>query len=66
MQTERWGEVKLGIAFGDVFCAVVSVEQLGIEITPQYTADLVEAGMAIKRAANEAFGLKHPDVPSID
>ena len=66
VQTERWGEVKLDIAFGGVFYAVVFVEQLGIEITPDYTADLVEAGMVIKRAANEAFSVKHPDVPSID
>ena len=66
VRTEEWGEVKLDIAFGGVFYAVVFVDQLGIEITPQYTADLVRAGMVIKEAANKAFTVEHPEIPSID
>ncbi|MEK6345988.1 MAG: proline racemase family protein [Burkholderia sp.] len=66
VQTEEYGEVRLDIAFGGVFYAVVFVEQLGIEITPDYTEQLVKAGMVIKRAANAAFSVRHPNVPSID
>ncbi|AXK67875.1 MULTISPECIES: proline racemase family protein [Burkholderia] len=66
VHTDEYGEVKLDIAFGGVFYAVVFVEQLGIEITPQYTEQLVKAGMVIKRAANERFKVRHPLVPSID
>lgn len=64
--TEEYGEVALDLAFGGVFYAVVFVDQLGIEITPEYTADLVQAGMVIKQAANKKFSVLHPQIPSID
>lgn len=64
--TDEWGEVKFDLAFGGVFYAIVPVEQLGIHITPEYTSDLVRAGMAIKEAANKAFTVQHPQIPSID
>jgi proline racemase len=64
--TEEWGEVTFDIAFGGVFYAVVAVEQLGISITPEHTADLVRAGMAMKEAANAAYDVQHPEIPSID
>lgn len=66
LHTEEYGDVRLDIAFGGVFYAVVFVDQLGIEITPDYTEQLVKAGMAIKRAANAAFRVQHPTVTSID
>ncbi|MBQ4824547.1 proline racemase family protein [Leisingera sp. HS039] len=66
VSTEEWGEVQLDLAFGGVFYAVVDVTQLGIHITPDYTTDLVRAGMALKEAANKAFTVQHPQIPSID
>lgn len=66
VNTEEFGKVKIDIAFGGVFYAVVFVDQLGIDITPEYTNDLVRAGMIIKDAANKAFDVKHPEIPSID
>lgn len=66
LTTKEWGTVSFDIAFGGVFYAVVPVEQLGISITPEYTADLVRAGMALKEAANAAFDVQQPEIPSID
>ncbi|SAL44285.1 proline racemase [Caballeronia arvi] len=66
VETAEWGKVRVDIAFGGVFYAVVFVDQLGFEIRPEDTDKLVRAGMAIKKAANEAFKVQHPDIPSID
>lgn len=66
VDTSEWGKVKVDIAFGGVFYAVVFVEQLGFEIRPEDTDKLVRAGMAIKKAANETFKVQHPEIPSID
>jgi len=64
--TEQWGTLSVDIAFGGVFYAVVDVKLLGLSITPDHTADLVKAGMAIKESANKAFSVQHPNIPSID
>ncbi|MCT4654951.1 MAG: proline racemase family protein [Cohaesibacter sp.] len=64
--TEEFGKIELDLAFGGVFYAVVDVAQLGIHITPDYTNDLVRAGMIVKEAANKAFRVQHPQIPSID
>ena len=42
------------------------VEQLGLKITPQHTAAIVQAGMDLKDATNAAFKVQHPQIPSID
>lgn len=66
VKTERWGEVTLDIAFGGVYYAVVPVEQLGLSITPEHTAAIVQAGMDLKEASNNKFKVQHPQIPSID
>lgn len=66
LNTEEFGDITVDIAFGGVYYVVVFVDQLGIDISPEYAVDLVKAGMVIKEAANKAFQVRHPEVLSID
>ncbi|SHM57226.1 proline racemase [Caldanaerovirga acetigignens] len=55
------GKITADIAFGGSFFAVVDAKQLGIKIEPSNVDDLIKAGMAIKRAANEQIKVQHPE-----
>lgn len=55
------GQITADIAFGGSFFAIVDAKQLGIKIEPSNVDDLIKAGMAIKRAANEQIKVQHPE-----
>ncbi|MDN5331171.1 MAG: proline racemase [Tepidanaerobacteraceae bacterium] len=55
------GRITADIAFGGSFFAIVDAKQLGIKIEPANVDDLIKAGMAIKRAANEQIMVQHPE-----
>ena len=52
--------IAVDIAFGGAFYAIVSAECIGLQVTPEQTAQLVAAGEAIKRAVNAALPIQHP------
>jgi len=56
-----YGDVRCTIAYGGAFYAYVDAAQLGLELVPRRCAELVTAGMAIKRAVMAAHELRHPD-----
>ncbi|SHJ85704.1 proline racemase [Dethiosulfatibacter aminovorans DSM 17477] len=60
------GDVKIDVAFGGSFFAVVDHEQLNIDICPENASQLVEIGMAIIEAANEQIDVVHPELPDIN
>jgi proline racemase len=60
------GRVRLDIAFGGVFYALVDARAAGLAITRANARLLVEAGSAIKRAVNEQVRVAHPELPGID
>lgn len=55
-----FGSIKLDIAFGGVFYAIVDAAQIGIAIQPENARSLMEAGMAIKSAVNQQVTVAHP------
>ncbi|MGQ9517034.1 MAG: proline racemase family protein [Anaerolineae bacterium] len=59
------GAITLDIAFGGNFFAVVPVEQVGLQVEPQYARRLSDVGMKILAAVNEAFPVQHPTQPHI-
>lgn len=60
-----YGKLTLDVSFGGSFFAIIDAKQLGIEICPENSSKLVDAGMAIIRAANEQIKVEHPDLPHI-
>jgi len=54
------GRFPVDIAFGGAFYAIVPAERVGLQVTPEQTAQLVAAGEAIKRAVNATLPIQHP------
>lgn len=59
------GRIRLDIAFGGVFYALVDVTQTSIDIAPQNARLLAETGMMILDLANGAADVIHPTRPGI-
>ena len=54
-------KVRLDVAFGGAFYAIVDAEAVGIPVLPSRLADLRRVGMEIKRAVEAAVTVEHPD-----
>jgi proline racemase len=59
------GTVKVDIAYGGIFYALVDAAQLGLEIRPDMARKLVEAGSAVHRAINATMDIRHPQIEAI-
>ncbi len=66
LAVEGIGTVRLDIAFGGVFYALVDARAAGLAITRANARRLVEAASLIKRAVNERVRVAHPERPGID
>lgn len=62
---EGLGSVDAAIAFGGVFYLLTDARSLGLEITPGNARKLVDAGMAILRAAQRRWQPEHPERAAI-
>lgn len=65
LATAEWGDVRMDIAYGGIFYALVDADQLGLTIEPGNARRLVEAGMVLKSAINVRMQVVHPDIPAI-
>ena len=65
VEVPGYGKIRLDVAFGGSFFAIVEAAQLGIDIAPENAARLTEAGMAIIRAANQQIKVAHPELAHI-
>ena len=66
IQTPRWGDIKVDIAFGGVYYAIVDVDQIGLSIEPQHARELAEAGIEIKRILAGQVSVCHPELQGVD
>lgn len=55
------GSVKLDIAFGGAFYAILPADAVGLSVTPGQIGPLLDAAAAIKQAVNDAVSIAHPD-----
>ena len=60
------GEVPVDITFGGNFYALVSAEDIGIEIGLKNSAELTRAGVMIKETINREIKIEHPEKPEIN
>lgn len=54
------GKVRYDLAFGGAFYAYVQAEEAGVTCTPENYRQLIEKGMAIKRAVMKSRSIIHP------
>lgn len=66
IETPRWGRIKVDVAFGGVYYAIVDVDQIGSDIAPANARYLAEAGIELKSLLAEQVKVKHPGLPGID
>jgi proline racemase/trans-L-3-hydroxyproline dehydratase len=58
-------DVEVAVAFGGNFFALARAEDLRVSICPENASRLIELGMALKKAVNEAIQVRHPTAPQI-
>lgn len=61
----RYGNVEVAIAYGGIFYAIASAEALGIPLRAGTAAEIVQAGIAIRQAANKNYAAVHPENPKV-
>lgn len=66
LETPRWGVIKADIAFGGVYYAIVDVDQIGLDIAPQFARELAEAGIELKSLLAEQVSVQHPEIRTIN
>jgi len=65
LTTPQWGTIKIDIAYGGVFYAIVDVEQFNLTISPSDTSALVGIGMELKQILNDTMSINHPEYPDV-
>ncbi len=66
LEVDGLGPVRMDIAFGGVFYALVDARQAGWAIERGNARRLVEIASLIKRAVNARVRVSHPELPAID
>lgn len=59
------GTVRVDVAYGGMFYAIVEAAPLGFRIRPDEGRDLVRVGEMIKAAAREQLPVTHPENPAV-
>ena len=57
--------VRVDVAYGGNFFALVEATDLGLSVDPQYATELAQAGIAIRDAINKEKKFAHPEQPQI-
>lgn len=60
------GRVRVDVAFGGNFFAMVSAQELGLQVEPAASQRIVELGLRIREAVNAQVKIQHPLQPHID
>jgi len=60
------GRVKLDIAYGGNFYAILPAESVGLKVVPEYANEIIALGTKIWRSVNEQVDIQHPEEPEID
>lgn len=59
------GRVRVDVAWGGMFYAIVEAAALGLDLTPDEGRDIVRLGEMVKAAAREQIPVVHPEQPEI-
>ena len=59
------GTIRVDVAWGGMFYAIASADQLGLALTPDQGREIVRLGEMLKAAAREQIPVAHPEHPEI-
>jgi len=65
IEVEGLGEVKVDIAFGGIFYALIDPVQFDLKILPENARQLVDIGTRIHRAVNSQLDIRHPELEDL-
>jgi proline racemase/trans-L-3-hydroxyproline dehydratase len=65
VSTERFGKIKVDIAYGGSLYAIVSAKDVGLKIFPDEAPKLLEYGEIIRKSILKQVEMKHPEDPSL-
>jgi proline racemase len=60
------GRVRLDVAWGGNFYAIVPADSVGLPVDPDRYGQLVDVGLRIMQAVNEQLDFAHPEQPEVD
>jgi proline racemase len=66
VETPKWGRIKVDVAFGGVYYALVDVDQLGLDIAPANARLLAEAGIELKSLLAGQVSVAHPVLTGVN
>lgn len=66
LEVSGLGSIKVDVAFGGCYFALVRAEDLGYSLKPDEARDLVEIGPRINAAAKEQIKVQHPEIESFN
>lgn len=66
VDTEAFGTIKIDVAFGGVYYALIDVDQVGLSIAPENARQLADAGVALREVINRQLNIQHPLLPSVN
>jgi proline racemase len=66
IDTEPFGAIRVDVAFGGVYYALIDVDQIGLAIAPENARQLAELGVALRDVVNRQIKVRHPLYPAID
>ncbi|MGE8064934.1 proline racemase family protein [Pseudomonas sp. NPDC089569] len=66
IETESFGTIKIDVAFGGVYYALIDVEQVGLSIAPEQARALADAGVGLRDVINRQLNIQHPLLPSVN
>ncbi|XP_041464565.1 trans-L-3-hydroxyproline dehydratase-like [Lytechinus variegatus] len=65
LNVPNYGEVTIDISYGGAFYALVSADQLGLDLGKSSFQSIQAAGTAVTMATKDAVILEHPDSPNL-
>lgn len=65
IEVEELGRLKVDIAYGGNFYAIVEPQENFTDVADYSVSDLLRLGRAVQRAANSAVEVVHPEIPTI-
>lgn len=60
VDVEGIGSVEFDVAYGGAFYAFVKAQAVGLELTPEHVARVIDYGRRIKHAVMKQFQIEHP------
>jgi proline racemase len=66
VDTADLGQVTYDLCYGGVFYALVDVDQLGLELSPENARELAEKGVALRDEIAAQTEIMHPEIPEVN